>query len=181
MPNYCSFEGRIKGPIDAIREFVGLMTVDYDTTHSGIIPKSGHFSRIFEMECEREIDEIKYESVPELLFSGTCAWSLEAAMGNGPHSYYTHFMENPKSTATNIHEFISKHADVELVIVGVEPGMEFTERITAENGSVEIEVEVYSEYYEDEDECDKVRIETSAPWIRVHREYDDDFIELDLT
>ena len=90
-------------------------------------------------------------------------------------------MENPKSTATNIHEFISKHADVELVIVGVEPGMEFTERITAENGSVEIEVEVYREYCEDEDECDKVRIETSAPRIRVHREYDDDFIELDLT
>lgn len=180
MPNYCSFEGRIKGPIDAIREFVELMKADYDY-HRGIIPESGHFSRVFDVECEQEIDEIQYEVEPELLFSGTCAWSLESAMGNGPHSYYAKFLEYPNSTVTNIHDFISRHVDVELVIVGVEPGMEFTERITAENGNVEIEAEVYSEYYEDEDECDKVRIETKAPWIQVYREYDDDFIELDLT
>ena len=147
MPNYCHYTMRVRGSYEAIDEMERRLT-DYDHTP--------HFWRVFEAD---RVDEPSRQGdgsadmVAE--FDGTCAWSVNACMCDGPLTYAGDFSKNPETApcCTSLAK-TAEELGIDIEVFSEEPGMGFAEHFLYDNeGTVLIEDTVdFYEVWWDRDE-----------------------------
>ena len=139
MPNYCHYTMRVRGSYEAIDEMERRLT-DYDHTP--------HFWRVFEAD---RVDEPSRQGdgsadmVAE--FDGTCAWSVNACMCDGPLTYAGDFSKNPETApcCTSLAK-TAEELGIDIEVFSEEPGMGFAEHYRYLRGEAPIEEE--TEYRE---------------------------------
>lgn len=104
-------------------------------------PEEGHFYRVWDIyQDQREDNDNGYS---RLSFGGSCAWSLSSAFDEeGYHRDTRHIINH---TGLSIQEWIRERPYVKLEMISTETGLEFSERLWAEEGEAYIDCEDYSE------------------------------------
>lgn len=132
MPNYCNFEGKVKGTKNDVRDFMETLTAKYNY-ETDVVEKS-HFYRVFEVYSEYEDgDETAY-------FEGYGAWSLSSMLS--AHGYHK-TLKDKFYKGTCLEDFAKTHPTIEIEIISFEPGRIFTERVRVKGGEAIFEWDEY--------------------------------------
>lgn len=133
MPNYCDFEGKVKGTKNDVKDFMEALNAEYNY-ETGVVEKT-HFYRIFGiLSLYEDGDETAY-------FEGYGAWSLSSMLS--AHGYHQDFKDKFYK-GTCLEDFAKTHPTIEIEMIGVEPGMAFTERVRVKNGEAIFESDDYA-------------------------------------
>lgn len=160
MPNFCSYEMKVKGAKEKVEEFIKVIQSHYDY-YKQIFDFDRHLYRVFEADTvEMEEEE---EGVWSVIIYGDCAWSVYSCMMEGEHTYYNdnkdaHVImlngisqEIPSRGTSLIKE--SKNLGLVIEVYSEESGVGFQEHYIIDNGEVLVDKCVeYREYYWDKDE-----------------------------
>lgn len=132
MPNYCDFKGRVKGTKEDVRDFMETFTAGYN--YEATVAQKPHFYRIFEVHSAYEDgDETAY-------FEGYGAWSLSSMLSaQGYHKD----LKDKYHKGICLEDFAKTHPTIEIEIIGIEPGMDFTERVRVKRGEAIFESDDY--------------------------------------
>lgn len=154
MPNWCHFQMIAGGRREDVELLCEILDNDYSTVH---------MSRIDNVNVYR-MD--KYGMYRRAFIDGECAWSVYCCMMDGDYSYFGDYVKqitnpphprvakNIKYTITGVLTNIiklSEQLNLDIAILGTEPGMAFCELYKIKNGKVEVnETGQYNELYIDE-------------------------------
>lgn len=121
------------------------------------IPQSGHVWRCedFTVSSFKPVDD---EYILEA--SGLCAWNID-------HLFNQEYCQFEPSivTALSLKDLSRALTDVRFELIGYEPGMELTERLFFDRGSITYETAPYHKEYLDDD--DRYVVTTDADWLEI--------------
>ena len=104
MANICSFQMKVTGEPDSIREFIDILNFEH---------KNGrHMYRVSDIYVDDE-EEIEHGSA---IINGSCAWSVHTCMMEGAYSYGKNELENYNAKCREIinryegkNDLVSRH------------------------------------------------------------------------
>ena len=156
MPNYCSYNMKVKGEKQNVEEFIKIMKANYNYRDMKFDFERHMGGRVFdavasEIECEND----KHYSI----ITGSCAWSVSACMRE--NGYYKDFKNDYKDMCRSTTLAIeSERLNLKIEVVSTEPGMCFAEHYIFNDGDLICEECVdYNEYpiyeFENKEDAEK--------------------------
>lgn len=145
MANLCSYEMKVVGKKENIKEFIKVMQSNYDYNLMKFDFDRHIGGRVFEVNCN-EI-QTRNDGLYETYIVGSCAWSVSSCMLDGG-SYYNLIkkIHGEKCRSTTL-EIESKSLDLDIEVFSTEAGMCFAEHYLIRKGFLEIaERAPYYEY-----------------------------------
>lgn len=150
MPNYCSYEMKIKGSKSAIERVLNCLKADYNYKEGK--PAHKHFFRVFSVNEYEGVIEKNSDNTYTKQVWGDCAWSVYCCMCKGGATYYDEFKKDlgENFMGTNLYE---QSQDCEIEVFSEEEGNGFSEHYIFENGECWLEESerIQTEYTDDED------------------------------
>lgn len=136
MANYCDFKGKVKGTKNDVKDFMETLMTEYNYETDAV--ERPHFYRVFEVYSPYEDgDETAY-------FEGYGAWSLSSMLSaEGYHEIF----KDEFYKGTCLEDFAKAHPTIEIEMIGVEPGIGFTERVRVKNGEAIFESDDYLDLF----------------------------------
>lgn len=144
MPNYCSYEMRVRGKEEAVEEFIEILQADYRFDENRQCDCERHFWRVFDANVLDKHFE-NGEGYAEI--NGDCAWSVYSCMCDGSFTYNNDF---PNMGGTTL-QAESERLNISIEVFSSEPGCQFMEHYVYDNGHcVAEECEDWEEYCTDD-------------------------------
>lgn len=155
MPNYCTFEMRVRGVKENIEIFKRYMDAYYEWSDKILTCEEDHcFFRVFDTYLSFDNEPTDASENVVATISGSCAWSVKVCFFSGTDTYYDTYLKEDKDPSTFKGISIEKASELlnlEIECYSKEAGMGFMEHYYIDQGKL-ITEEVYGDYREVETE-----------------------------